>query len=138
MRLLQQTGWADFIDCDYDKQAFEQMSKGLEEEPERGKRCYLCYALRLEKTAQIAKQHGFDFFATTLTLSPLKNTQWLNEIGEKVGDRYEMNYLYTDFKKRGGYLQSIELSKQYGLYRQDFCGCKFSKAQRQKQKQTNE
>lgn len=136
MRLLQQTGWADFLDCDHDKQAFEQMSKGLEQEPERGKRCYLCYALRLEKTAQTAKQHGFDFFATTLTLSPLKNTDWLNEIGEKMGGRYEMNYLYTDFKKRGGYLQSIELSKQYGLYRQDFCGCKFSKAQRQKQ--TNE
>ena len=136
MRLLQETGWADFIDCDHDKQAFESMSKGLEEEPERGKRCYLCYALRLQKTAQVAKQHGFDFFATTLTLSPLKNVDWLNEIGEKVGGRYEINYLYTDFKKRGGYLQSIELSKQYGLYRQDFCGCKFSQAARQKQTQS--
>lgn len=138
IRLLQETGWADFLDCDHDKQAFENMAKGLEEEPERGKRCYLCYGLRLEKTAQIAKRNGFDFFATTLTLSPLKNAEWLNEIGEKVGDRYEMKYLYTDFKKRGGYQQSITLSKQYGLYRQDFCGCKFSKAARQKQLQTND
>ncbi len=127
IRLLQQTGWADFLDCDYDKEAFEEMSKGLEQEPERGKRCYLCYALRLDKTAQMAKQNGFDFFATTLTLSPLKNVDWLNEIGEKAGGRYETNYLYTDFKKRGGYQQSIVLSKEYGLYRQDFCGCKFSK-----------
>ena len=132
IRLLRQTGWADFLDCDHDKSAFEEMAKGLEQEPERGKRCYLCYQLRLQKTAQIAKQHGFDFFATTLTLSPLKNTEWLNEIGEKVGSRYEMNYLYTDFKKRGGYQQSIVLSKQYGLYRQNFCGCKFSKTQKEK------
>ena len=132
IRLLKQTGWADYIDCDHDKQVFVDMAKGLEQEPERGKRCYLCYALRLEKTAQVAKAHGFDFFATTLTLSPLKNVDWLNEIGEKAGGRYETNYLYTDFKKRGGYQRSIELSKEYELYRQDFCGCKFSKAQKEK------
>ena len=132
IRLLQQTGWADFLDCDHDKQAFIDMAKGLEQEPERGKRCYLCYQLRLEKTAQIAKANGFNFFATTLTLSPLKNVDWLNEIGEKVGGRYEINYLYTDFKKRGGYQQSIVLSKEYGLYRQDFCGCKYSKIQKEK------
>ena len=132
IRLLEQTGWADYIDCDHDKQVFVDMAKGLEQEPERGKRCYLCYALRLEKAAQVAKAHGFDFFATTLTLSPLKNVDWLNEIGEKAGGRYETNYLYTDFKKRGGYQRSIELSKEYELYRQDFCGCKFSKAQKEK------
>ena len=132
IRLLQQTGWADFLDCDHDKGAFEAMSKGYENEPERGKRCYLCYELRLAKTAQTAKQNGFDCFATTLTLSPYKNAEWLNEIGEKQGGRYEITYLYTDFKKRGGYHRSIELSSEFDLYRQDFCGCKFSKAQKEK------
>ena len=127
IRFLQETGWADILDCDHDAEAFVKMAKGLEEEPERGKRCYLCYALRLEKTAEIAKANGFSYFATTLTLSPHKNAEWLNEIGEKVGGRYAVNYLYTDFKKKGGYYRSIELSDEYGLYRQDFCGCKFSK-----------
>ena len=103
------------------------MAKGLEEEPERGKRCYLCYQLRLEKTAEVAKENGFAWFATTLTLSPYKNAEWLNEIGETVGGRYAVNYLYTDFKKKGGYYRSTELSKEYNLYRQDFCGCRFSK-----------
>jgi predicted adenine nucleotide alpha hydrolase (AANH) superfamily ATPase len=127
IRFLKETGWADFLDCDHDAEVFIEMAKGLEEEPERGKRCYLCYGLRLEKTAQIAKQYGFPFFATTLTLSPYKNAEWLNEIGKKVGGRYEVNYLYTDFKKKGGYHRSVELSDEYNLYRQDFCGCKFSK-----------
>ncbi len=134
IRLLEQTGWAKFIDCDHDGDAFKNMSVGYENEPERGKRCYLCYALRLEKAAQIAKEHGYDFFATTLTLSPLKNAEWLNEIGEKLGGRYAVNYLFSDFKKRGGYLRSLELSKEFSLYRQDFCGCKYSKAQREKAK----
>lgn len=127
IRLLAQTGWAKFLDCDHDAAAFAQMAQGLENEPERGKRCYACYALRLEKTALLAKENGFSWFATTLTLSPYKNAEWLNEIGEKVGDRYGLNYLFTDFKKQGGYYRSVELSKQYGLYRQDFCGCKYSK-----------
>ncbi len=127
IRFLKETGWADFLDCDHEKDAFEEMAKGLEEEPERGKRCYLCYALRLEKTAKVAKENGFDWFATTLTLSPYKNAEWLNEIGENVGGRYALNYLYTDFKKKGGYYRSTELSKEYDLYRQDFCGCRFSK-----------
>ncbi len=127
IRFLKETGWADILDCDHDKEAFERMAKGLEEEPERGRRCYLCYELRLDKTAQVAKGNGFDWFATTLTLSPYKNAEWLNEIGQKVGGRYALNYLYTDFKKRGGYYRSTELSREYGLYRQDFCGCRFSK-----------
>ena len=127
IRFLKETGWADILDCDHDAEAFAKMSKGLEEEPERGKRCYLCYALRLEKTAELAKANGFSYFATTLTLSPHKNAEWLNKIGEEVGGRYALNYLYTDFKKKGGYYRSIELSDEYGLYRQDFCGCKFSK-----------
>ena len=127
MRFLRETGWADILDCDHDKQAFKQIVVGLENEPERGKRCYACYALRLEKTAQIAREKGFAFFGTTLTLSPYKNAEWLNEIGEKVGGRYGVKYLFSDFKKRGGYHRSIELSTQYGLYRQDFCGCKYSR-----------
>ena len=126
-RFLQETGWADFLDCDHDENAFEEMAKGYEAEPERGKRCYLCYELRLNKTAQTAKEKGFPWFATTLTLSPYKNAEWLNEIGENVGGRYGVNYLCTDFKKQGGYHRSIELSNEHGLYRQDFCGCRFSK-----------
>ena len=127
IRFLKETGWADILDCDHDAAAFIEMSKGLEQEPERGKRCYLCYELCLQKTAQTAKELGFDYFATTLTLSPYKNAEWLNEIGEREGGRYAVNYLFTDFKKKGGYHRSIELSNAYNLYRQDFCGCKFSK-----------
>lgn len=133
IKFLQQTGWAKFLDCDYDKEAFANMAKGYENEPERGKRCYLCYALRLEKTASVAKENGFAYFATTLTLSPHKNAEWLNEIGEKMGGRYALNYLFTDFKKKGGYQRSLQLSKEFSLYRQDFCGCKFSKRQREQQ-----
>ena len=127
IRFLKETGWAEFLDCDHEAEKFIQMAKGMENEPERGKRCYACYALRLDKTAQVAKEKGFAYFATTLTLSPHKNAEWLNEIGEKAGGRYEVNYLYTDFKKKGGYYRSIALSDEYGLYRQDFCGCRFSK-----------
>lgn len=127
IRFLQETGWADFLDCDHDPKTFYTAVQGMENEPERGSRCYVCYRLRLEKTAQTAKENGYAWFATTLTLSPYKNAEWLNEIGEKVGGRYVLNYLYTDFKKKGGYHRSIELSNEYGLYRQDFCGCKFSK-----------
>ena len=127
IRFLKETGWADFLDCDHEAEKFAEMSRGLEEEPERGKRCYLCYALRLEKTALVAKENGYSYFATTLTLSPHKNAEWLNEIGEKLAGRYEVNYLYTDFKKKGGYYRSTELSNEYNLYRQDFCGCKYSK-----------
>lgn len=127
IRFLAQTGWAKILDCDHDKGAFEQMARGLENEPERGKRCYECYALRLAFTAKTAKENGFAYFATTLTLSPHKNAVWLNEIGENMGGRYGLNYLVSDFKKQGGYYRSIDLSKEYNLYRQDFCGCKYSK-----------
>lgn len=127
IRFLQETGWAEFLDCDHDAEAFAKMARGLENEPERGKRCYACYALRLQKTAETAKEKGFDYFATTLTLSPHKNADWLNEIGEKEGGRYEVNYLFSDFKKQGGYYRSTALSVEYNLYRQDFCGCKYSK-----------
>ncbi len=127
IRFLKETGWATVVDCDHEAQAFCAIAQGLENEPERGARCYRCYALRLEKTAEKARELGFLYFATTLTLSPLKNVDWLNEIGEKVGGRYGVNYLYSDFKKQGGYLRSIRLSEEYGLYRQDFCGCKYSR-----------
>lgn len=127
IRFLQETGWAEFLDCDHEPEAFYKIAEGMENEPERGKRCYRCYALRLEKTAQTAQEHGFKYFATTLTLSPYKNAEWLNEIGENLQGRYEVNYLFTDFKKKGGYHRSIELSNEYNLYRQDFCGCKYSK-----------
>ena len=127
IRLLQSTGWADFIDCDYDNEAFEQIAKGLENEPERGNRCKLCYGLRLQRTAQTAKENGFAYFCTTLSLSPHKNADWINELGEEYGKQYGVQFLPSDFKKKGGYPRSIQLSKDYGLYRQDFCGCRFSK-----------
>ena len=127
IRLLQSTGWADFIDCDYDNEAFEQIAKGLENEPERGNRCKLCYGLRLQRTAQTAQENGFAYFCTTLSLSPHKNADWINELGEEYGKQYGVQFLPSDFKKKGGYPRSIQLSKDYGLYRQDFCGCRFSK-----------
>ena len=127
IRFLKETGWADFLDCDHEAEAFEKIALGLENEPEKGARCYRCYALRLSKTAQIAKENGFEYFATTLTLSPHKNAEWLNEIGQNEATRYALNYVFSDFKKQGGYYRSIDLSKEYNLYRQDFCGCRFSK-----------
>ena len=131
IRFLKETGYAEILDCDHDKAAFEEIAAGYENEPEKGKRCYRCYNLRLDRTAQVAKLGGYDYFATTLTLSPHKNAEWLNELGFLAGENYGVQYLPSDFKKKNGYRRSIELSKEYGLYRQDFCGCKFSKAARQ-------
>ncbi len=110
-------------DCD----KFLAAAKGLEGAPEGGMRCAKCFALRLEETAKRAAEEGFEYFATTLTLSPLKNPMLLNEIGEKMAEKYGVKYLASDFKKDGGYQHSIELSKQYDLYRQNYCGCAFSK-----------
>lgn len=123
------------VDGDYEPQKFYEMAKGLEQCPEGGERCFKCYALRLEKTAQMAKEGGFDFFTTTLTISPLKNAAKLNEIGEQMGTKYEVAFLPSDFKKKEGYKRSIELSKEYDLYRQNFCGCAFSKAESLKRDQ---
>lgn len=120
----------EFLDCDYDGTSFERISIGLEHEPEKGKRCLKCYQLRLERTAQTAKRLSFDFFGTTLTVSPYKNAIWLNKLGIKLAKQYHVQFLPADFKKNGGYQKSIALSKQYGLYRQNFCGCVFSKDQR--------
>ena len=114
------------IPCKYDPESFFDMSKGLENEPERGKRCYKCYKLRLEETARVASSLDIPYFCTTLTLSPYKNIDWLNEIGEDLGKVYNSTYLYSDFKKKNGYKRSIELSHKYNLYRQDYCGCIYS------------
>ena len=110
-----------------DQEKFLSLAKGLESAPEGGLRCAKCFALRLEETAKKAAEEGFQYFATTLTLSPLKNPMLINEIGEKVAQKYGVNYLPSDFKKDGGYQHSIELSKEYDLYRQNYCGCAFSK-----------
>lgn len=115
------------LPCEYNYQEFYQMAKGLEALSEGGERCKRCYELRLRKTAQEAKKHGFDFFTTTLTISPYKNAQWLNEIGEKLMNEFGVDYLFSDFKKKNGYKRSIELSNEFSLYRQDFCGCIYSK-----------
>ncbi|MCR4740682.1 MAG: epoxyqueuosine reductase QueH [Lachnospiraceae bacterium] len=119
-----------FIEGDHEPELFLEMAKGLEKEKEGGKRCYKCYELRLRKAAEYAKNGGFDYFTTTLSISPLKNADWINEIGERVGEEYGVKHLPSDFKKKDGYLTSIRLSKEYGLYRQDYCGCEFSKQNR--------
>lgn len=115
------------IEGKYDYGEFLQAISGFEGEPEGGKRCFECYRLRLEKTAALAKKKGFDYFCTTLTISPLKNAQKINEIGYELGEKYGVKWLPSDFKKKEGYKRSIELSRQYGLYRQNYCGCVFSK-----------
>ena len=111
----------------YNSKDFFDISKGLEKEPERGKRCYKCYHLRLNEAARIADELGYDYFCTTLTLSPHKNSNWINEIGEELDKKFASTYLYSDFKKKNGYKRSIELSREYDLYRQDYCGCIYSK-----------
>ena len=125
------------IEAEYDNQSFEQMVKGLEDLPEGGARCKLCYQMRLKKTAEYAKQINFDYFTTSLTVSRYKNSQVLNEIGANVAKQIGVNYLFSDFKKENGYQHSIELSKQFNLYRQNYCGCKYSKIAREKFDQTN-
>jgi predicted adenine nucleotide alpha hydrolase (AANH) superfamily ATPase len=117
----------DFIEGKYDTESFYGIAKGLEEEREGGARCFKCYELRLKEAAIMAKEKGYDYFTTTLSISPHKNSQKLNEIGKKLSDEYNTKYLYSDFKKKEGYKRSIELSKEYNLYRQDYCGCVFSK-----------
>lgn len=125
------------VEGDYEPKQFLDAVKGYEDCPEGGERCKICFGQRLEATAKLAKQGGFDYFATTLTVSPLKNASLLNEIGLEYADKYNVAYLVSDFKKRDGYKQSIELSKKYDLYRQDYCGCAFSKAERERQKEQN-
>jgi len=115
------------IDCDYDGNIYDEKVKGFESCPERGERCTICFKLRLEKTAEIAKKNGFKYFCTTLTVSPYKNANLINEIGVDIAKKYNLIWLYSDFKKENGYKHSIELSKKYNLYRQNYCGCIYSK-----------
>lgn len=116
-----------FIVDDYDHGEFLNAVKGLENAPEGGERCFVCYRLRLERAAKYASQHGFDYFCSTLSISPLKNAGKLNEIGAELSEIYKVPNLPNDFKKKGGYLRSIELSREYELYRQNYCGCAFSR-----------
>ena len=117
----------EFLEGKYEPQDFFDAVKGLENEPEGGERCMVCYEMRLREAAIYAAQGGYDYFTTTLSISPLKNAQKINEIGEKLGREYNVKHLPSDFKKKEGYKQSVELSAQYDLYRQNFCGCVYSK-----------
>ena len=117
----------NILDADYNPEKFFEISKGLENCREGGERCFKCYKLRLEATAKAAKENSFDYFCTTLTISPLKNAQKINEIGQMLGDEYQISFLPSDFKKKEGFKKSIELSSQYNLYRQNYCGCIYSK-----------
>lgn len=119
-----------FVEGAYDTKAFYEMAKGLEQVPEGGERCFKCYEMRLRQTAELAKAKGFDYFTTTLSISPLKNAQKLNEIGGMLEQEYGISYLYSDFKKKEGYKKSTEISKEYEMYRQDYCGCVYSRNER--------
>lgn len=130
IRLIKEMPLLNPVECvvgRYDPTEFIAIAKGHENDPEGGERCTACYRLRLEETAKIAKEGGFDYFTTTLSISPLKDAQRLNSIGGEQAERYGVPYLFSDFKKREGYKRSIQLSADYGLYRQDYCGCAYSK-----------
>ena len=118
-----------FLDCEYDNASFKEIAKGLEQAKEGGARCNKCFYLRMKKTAEVAKEKGFEYFGTTLTVSPHKNSTMINEIGEKISEECNIKYIYGDFKKNDGYKKSIELSKTYNLYRQNYCGCLYGKEQ---------
>lgn len=126
------------LPCQYDGQAFVQAAQGLEGEPEGGKRCEACFRLRLRYAAQEAARLRFDYYTTTLSISPMKNAPLLNQLGEEIGREFGVAHLPSDFKKKDGYKRSVQLSKEYDLYRQDYCGCAFSKAQRQREKEERE
>ena len=115
----------------YDPQEFYDAARGLEDEPERGQRCTACYRLRMRRAAQYAAEHGFDWFTTTLSISPHKDAVRINQIGQELAAEFGVPHLPSDFKKKNGYLRSLQLSAEYGLYRQDYCGCVFSKRERE-------
>ncbi|MCI9082021.1 MAG: epoxyqueuosine reductase QueH [Lachnospiraceae bacterium] len=123
-----------FTEGNFDAEKFYKMAEGLEKEPEGGERCFRCYELRLREAAEYAARLKMDYFTTTLSISPLKNAEKLNEIGERLAKEYGISYLCSDFKKKNGYKRSVELSREYGMYRQDYCGCVFSKQERESQK----
>jgi hypothetical protein len=126
----EEAGEIRFIRGEYDPQVFFDMAKGLESLPEGGERCFRCYELRMREAARLAAKGGYDYFTTTLSISPLKNAEKINETGERLEAEYRVKHLPSDFKKRDGYRTSCELSRKYELYRQDYCGCVFSKAER--------
>lgn len=135
-RLIQEIPTKDpikWLESVYQPQEFLSKTHHLKDEKEGGTRCYLCYQMRLEETARQAKAHHFDYFTTTLSISPHKNAGWINEIGEMLKEKYQTGYLYADFKKKEGYKRSIVLSKEYRLYRQDYCGCNYSKNRQTKE-----
>ncbi len=117
----------DFLEGEYNPLDYKRFAEPLREEREGGERCFLCYEMRLRKTAETAKKLGYDFFTTTLSISPMKNAAKLNEIGKSLDEEYHVTYLYSDFKKKEGYKRSVWLSEKYDLYRQDYCGCSYSK-----------
>ena len=121
------------VEGTYDPHIFYEMARGMEMVPEGGERCFKCYRLRMEEAAKLAREGGYDYFTTTLSISPLKNAEKINEIGEELAEIYEVKHLPSDFKKKNGYKRSIELSHEYDLYRQNYCGCAFSKAEREAQ-----
>jgi len=121
-----------FLEGDYETDLFYTETRGLEKEPEGGERCSRCFELRLRETAKRAREDGFDYFTTTLSISPHKNAEQLNEIGKKISEETGIAYLYSDFKKKNGFKRSVELTAQYGMYRQDYCGCVYSKMEREK------
>ena len=134
VRAFRPDGGVRVIVADYDHGAFEVIARGREDIPERGERCWLCYALRLRKTAEYAKAHGYDCFTTSLSISPHKVTAKINEAGLALEKELGIAYVWSDFRKKDGYHRSIELSRQYGLYRQDWCGCVYSRREREAQK----
>ena len=115
------------LEGEYEPEVFNEIVKGMEDLPEKSKRCYYCYELRIKDTARVAEKLNYPYFTTTLSLSPHKNANWINEIGKNQEKEFETTFLYSDFKKEEGYKRSIELSKEYNLYRQDYCGCIYSK-----------
>ncbi len=129
-RLVKEMGFSDSVKIivpNYTPEEFENIAKGKESEPERGRRCTDCYYIRLKKSFDYAEKNGFDYFSTTLSISPHKDAQRLNEIGASLTENTKTKWLYSDFKKNNGYIRSIELSEKYNLYRQNYCGCKYSK-----------
>lgn len=140
-RLLKTASFCEgvrLMNCKYDPESFFEIAKGLEELPEGNERCFKCYMLRLELTAQTAKENGFDYFTTTLSISPYKNSKKLAEISLVLEEKYGVKWLPSDFKKKGGYKRSIELSKEFDLYRQDYCGCVFSKLEAERKRINND
>ena len=137
IKLLNSPNKLNFLDCDYDNDKYNTLIKGYEKCREGTERCSICFKLRLEETAKIAKKNNFQYFGSTLTVSPHKNSKIINEIGKNIETQYNVKWLYSDFKKNEGFKKSIELSKTHNLYRQDYCGCIFSKLERKKQEITN-